>query len=190
MKDLSTLAKEYHSRYCELNRLNSIRRDTLATYLRWFVAWMTDKAQISRPDQFSSDLIAAWHRYVSARPCRRTGLPQQPGSIYTEVQTIRCFFDWMRRDGYVSSAVLESFPQMRPPVRLPQMALRHAEARQYLESLPMNKPEDYLFRALPNSFTLREPVRRRPFYSMWPTWTFLPERHASWGRVRRSAWCP
>jgi integrase/recombinase XerD len=103
---------------------------------------------VERPDQLSPDVIVAWHRYVASRPCKRTGKPQQPGSIYTEVKTVFRFCVWLEKRGFVTESVIEGFPSMRPPWVRQQVALRHQEVRDYLESLPMNGPGDFLFRAL------------------------------------------
>jgi site-specific recombinase XerD len=148
MTPLSTLWSEYHTRCCEIGRFDRIRSSSLSLYLRWFVGWLAKSARVERPDQLSADVIGAWYRHVAARPCKRTGMPQQPGSIYTEVKAVFRFCVWLEKRGFVTESVIQGFPSMRPPQFRQQLALRHQEVRRYLESLPMNGPGDFLFRAL------------------------------------------
>lgn len=148
MKTLFTLSNEYLDMRSDLGRFNALRRSTLKYYLHDFAQWLIEAAQVQRPDQLSSEIMHAWHRYACTKRCLRSGLPLQPMSAYTYVMNIRTFCLWLRKEGYVPEGLIENFPHTIEPRQRLQVALRHEEVRQYLDSLPMNTPKDILFRAL------------------------------------------
>lgn len=148
MNTLADLGSAYLEMRSDLGQFSPVRKSTLASYLKDFLRWAADSAQVQRSDQLSVDILNAWHRYACTRRCVRSGQPMQPSSIYTYAMAIRTFLKWLRREGHVSEVLVKNFPNIAQPPRRLQLAFRHDEVRQYLENLPLLCPDDYLFRAL------------------------------------------
>jgi integrase/recombinase XerD len=148
MTDLQILAERYLHHRVDFNRLSALRRRTLHFYLRDFVRWLERSAGITQVQPVAVGVLAEWHRQASVQLSKRTGMPLLPGSIYAYVTAVRGFCFWLIKEGHLPSAMAETLPWTPMPAIRTQVALRHEEVREWLESFPMKTPCDFCFRAL------------------------------------------
>ena len=148
MTDLKTISEDYVAEQVDISGLSVLRRCSLRFFIREFVDWLSKGAGVTRADQVTPEAVIAWLKNLGTKRHSKSGLPLQPGSICTHLVQIRMFCFWMAKHGYLSAELVDRLPSMREPPTRPQVVLRHEEARQWLESLPMNTPRDFEFRAL------------------------------------------
>lgn len=112
-----------------------------------FLTWLDQNKGVDTLQGLRYAHGSAWLTHLTAY-CTSKGKPLHPRSINKQVECIRCFLEYLYRQGLVRPQLLQAFEYVKQPRVLPNSILTHAEMRALLESIPTDTSEGYRDRTL------------------------------------------
>lgn len=112
-----------------------------------FLTWLDQNKGVDTLQGLRYAHGSAWLTHLTAYRTSK-GKPLHPRSINKQVECIRCFLEYLYRQGLVRPQLLQAFEYVKQPRVLPNSILTHAEMRALLESIPTDTSEGYRDRTL------------------------------------------
>ena len=98
-----------------------------------FAAWLEDHDHPQDPDEWTPTLLREFFVHEKHRPSKRDGKPLSPHSVKTLGSSVRCFCNWLRSEGLLSTDLfakvgIPKAPKLVKPVLSPEEVKRVLDA--------------------------------------------------------------
>ena len=127
--------------FLEGERMRHYSEATIYTHSRqipWLIRWCEERG-ITRPEEVTAPILERYRRYLFHYR-KANGQPLTWGSQRTHLGSIRVFFKWLARQGYLLYNPAADLELPRPMKKLPKAVLTAAEADQVLAQPDIETP--------------------------------------------------
>jgi integrase/recombinase XerD len=127
--------------FLEWERTRNYSEDTIYGHSRqipWLIRWCEERS-ISRPEEVTRPILERFQRYLFHYR-KANGRPLSWGSQRTHLGSVRVFFKWLARSGYILYNPAADLELPRPMRKLPKAVLTAAEADLVLQQPDVSTP--------------------------------------------------
>ena len=145
MKDLFKLLQEFREQLQILNRSEKTIKAHL-WHLGFFLHFLEDY-DLATIQDISTQHIQEYQKYRYTYR-NRYNRQDDPRTRNLHLSSIKCFFYYLKRDGFIITNPLEQVPYAKEPKRLPKTALTNTEMKQLLKQPDTKTPIGYRDRTI------------------------------------------